>query len=145
VPQERFGGLTYQQYLNSLSKEEGLLVEMKRASQSDIHSIVEWDYSNPNVFEIKYEELRKDEEGIFRKLFHHYGLRPPIVEAVIKAARRFNLERMRKLNRVGAGQHIRSGSSGQWKSEFSKQHKEWFKLHHGPDLIKLGYEKNLDW
>ncbi len=40
---------------------------------------------------------------------------------------------------------FRKGQIGAWKHEFTAEHKELFKQYGGELLIKLGYEKDLDW
>jgi len=47
VSKQEFGGKSYLEYLNSLSKEEGLLVEMMRFANYDLRHMVAWDYQDP--------------------------------------------------------------------------------------------------
>ncbi len=41
--------------------------------------------------------------------------------------------------------HLRKGKNGDWKNYFSEVHKEIFKEIAGETLIKLGYEKDMNW
>ena len=41
--------------------------------------------------------------------------------------------------------NFRSGKIGSWKDEFTSSNKNTFKKKLGNTLIKLGYEKNLNW
>jgi hypothetical protein len=40
---------------------------------------------------------------------------------------------------------FRKGQIGAWKEEFTAEHKDLFKQYGGELLIKLGYEKDLNW
>ena len=40
---------------------------------------------------------------------------------------------------------FREGKIGAWKNYFTPEHKKLFKLYGGEMLIKLGYEKDLNW
>ena len=40
---------------------------------------------------------------------------------------------------------FRKGESGQWRKIFNEEHTEVFKKVAGDLLIRLGYERNLDW
>lgn len=41
--------------------------------------------------------------------------------------------------------HYRKGVSGDWKNYFTDVHKNYFKIHYGESLIKIGYETGLNW
>lgn len=139
--------LTYKEYLNSLDKEAGLMAEISRASSTDIQDMVRWDYGNLNIFNFKYEDIMRDEEGTFPRIFAHYGFHDAAVARSTELAMGFSFKNQAKRD-VGQSQeksHLRSGKAEQWRQEFSDAHKAYFKQLHGEDLIRLGYETNLDW
>jgi len=147
LPINKNKDMSYQQFLNSLSREEGLLVEINRASKSVIKDIMKWDYNNKDFFEFKYEDIMENEDKIFQQLFHHYGFNDVAIETSIKLAKQFSFKNRtgRDIGDIGKKSHMRSGKLQQWKQEFNEEHKALFKKLHGEDLIKLGYEKNLNW
>ncbi len=55
------------------------------------------------------------------------------------------LAKGRKKGEENAKSHYRKGKSGDWKEKFTPAHTAYFKEHYGDLLIKLGYEKDLDW
>lgn len=139
--------LSYREYLNSLDKEAGLMAEISRASSTDIRDMVHWDYSNLYILNFKYEDIMRDEEGMFRRIFTHYGFNDAAVARSTDLAMNFSFKNQAKRD-VGQSQeksHLRSGKAGQWREEFSEAHKSYFKQLHGEDLIGLGYESGLDW
>ena len=71
ISRQSLDNLTYQQYLNSLSQEEGILAEMKGKSKEVIDEMSRWDYNNPNFIEFKYEDIIDNEREIFYKIFDH--------------------------------------------------------------------------
>lgn len=147
LPVKEIRHLSYQQYLQSLPREEGIMAEIRRASTADLREIFEWDYGNPKFFEFKYEAIMQHEEDVLRQLFHHYDFRDEAVERAVEIARRFSFERrtQRKTGVVDNKSHLRSGKLQQWKTEFNEEHKAYFKSLHGERLIKLGYEVDLAW
>lgn len=147
LPLAEIGHLTYKEYLNLLSPEEGLSAEIDRCSNTVNKDIMEWDYDDPNIFEFRYEDIILDEPSILEKLFTHYGFTDSAVRTACEIASRFSFA-----NRTGrdigdevSQHHIRSGKLEQWRTAFNDDHKALFKELHGEDLIKLGYAKDLDW
>ena len=145
LPLNEFGHLTYQQYLNTLTEEEGLLAEMKRTSAiSEMHN---WNYENKNCIELKYESLIKNEEKHFRNVFEHYGFNKDAINTALKFVTQHSFKNRsgRKLGVTGKESHFRSGLAEQWKDTYSDRLKTHFKKRYGDTLIKLGYEKDLNW
>ena len=146
ISKEEFGNKSYQEYLNSLKQEEGILAEIKRASK-EIKEMVDWNYNNSNFIEIKYEDLIYQEEIIFAKIFQHYGFNKEAIELSLKIADKHSFKNVakRKIGEVATKSHLRSGRPSQWKELFSEQHKKYFKSLLGDAVVKLGYEANNDW
>jgi hypothetical protein len=144
---EEFGNLSYQQYLKSLDQEEGILVELRRAAGYNIKHMVDWDYSNPNFIEVKYENLMKDWRSEFNSIFNHYEFKQEAIDISLKLTDKLRFENIakRKIGEVKEKSHLRSGQPGQWKEYFTDSHKARFKDLLGDALIKLGYESNNDW
>jgi len=147
LPVNQIQNMSYQQYLNSLSFEEGVLAEMKRCSTTTIKQIAEWNYLDSNIFEFKYENIINNQEEFFRQLFYHYGFTQRAIEVSLKIAKKCSFEKRsnRKIGNIKNESHLRSGKLQQWKEEFSENHKDYFKNLHGYDLIRLGYEKDMNW
>ncbi|NNG00372.1 MAG: hypothetical protein HKM93_13380 [Desulfobacteraceae bacterium] len=147
LPLDAIMDMSYKEYLNKLPKEEGLLVEIKRASLGPIQIMTDWDYDNPNFLEIKYEDLLLDQEKTFRKIFFHYGFKSEAIDISTEIALSYSFKKItgRSIGEVGKKSHLRSGKVNQWEEEFSQSHIDLFKELHGSDLIKLGYEVGLDW
>jgi hypothetical protein len=146
VRYQRFQSRTYQQYLNSLSQEDGVFAEMDRTCPA-IERMVSWDYGNPAILELRYEEVLANERESFARLFRHYGFTDRAIRFGLRVARRFSFERRsgRPLGKVEEGSHLRSGQPGQWRQVFTPAHIRRFKERHGDALIQLGYEKSYDW
>ena len=146
-PQDKFDGLSYQQHLNRLSLEEGLLAEIEHLSQYlDNRNIRRWDFEHPRFLELKYEETFGNEEIAFRNLFAHYGFTAHAIEVGVKIARRLSFRSLKKKSgNERKNSHLRSGKPGQWQELFTKHHKQVFKERLGDVLVQTGYEKDLDW
>lgn len=147
LPLETMMDVSYKEYLKSLPETEGLIAEIKRASRGPIQVMGNWNYHHPDFLEIKYEDLIANEEETFRSIFRHYGFKPKAVDKATQIALSYSFKKVagRDLGSVAQKSHLRSGKSQQWKEAFGQSHKELFKELHGMDLIKMGYENNLDW
>jgi len=145
-PMVEYGGMSYKEYLNSLSQDEGLLEEIKRVWYWIPH-MVNWDYNNPRIFEIKYEDIISNEETIFRQMFEHYGFKKRAVDRCCLIAEKysFNNFKIGKTVQTRSSNHLRSGKAGDWKYIFNEQHKKLFKKMYPGAVVALGYEKNDNW
>ncbi len=147
IPRKNLNSLTYQEYLNSLNREEGLLAEMKGTSKEVIEEMYLWDYNNPHFFEFKYEDLLENETKVFSQIFKHYGFKEEAISNCLKIAEKFSFKNKsrRKKGTINTKSHLRSGRTGEWKEVFTEKHKNQFKELFGDGLIKLGYETDRDW
>ncbi len=147
IPRNSLNNQTYQEYLNSLSQEEGLLAEMEGTSKEVIEEMSQWNYNNPNFFEFKYEDIITNEPEVFSKIFQHYQFNQEAVENCIKIAGKFSFKN--KSNRqegiINQKSHLRSGRIGEWQEVFNQHHKRRFKELFGDLLINLGYEADNNW
>jgi len=147
IPFEEAGDISYKELLNSRSHDEGLSLEIKRHSTTGMKEIAQWNYDDPDILEIKYEDIIVNEEKVFRELFAKYSFNQSAIETSLEVARKFSFANKteRKIGEVKENSHMRSGQPGQWKQEFSSEHISLYKQLHGDDIIRLGYENHSDW
>lgn len=147
IPKAKYGNMSYQQYLNSLDREEGILAEMERFASYDLKHMIEWDYNNPNFLEFKYEDIINNEKQIFYEIFKHYGFSESAINVSLRIAKNFSFKNVtkRNLGETKDKSHLRSGCPGEWRELFSEQHKAHCKCLLGDALIKLGYEFDYSW
>ena len=145
-PKAEYGQRSYQDYLNSLDEEEGIIAEIDR-SAPNIGIIANWNYSDPNFLEIKYEDMIADEEAGFHRIFKHYGFSPEAIRHCLGVAEQFSFKKVtgRKLGQVNERSHLRSGKPEQWREYFTEKQKKHFKKVLGDVVVKCGYEPNNDW
>jgi hypothetical protein len=139
--------MSYQEYLKSLDRENGIIAEIERFAGFDFKHMIEWNYNNPQIIEIKYEDIIQNEQKVFYEIFKHYGFSEKAIEVSLKIAERYSFKNVAKRNtgEINNKSHLRSGRSGEWKDYFNEHHKTFFKQVLGDALIKLGYETNNDW
>jgi hypothetical protein len=147
IPRQSLNNLTYQQYLNSLNQEEGLLAEMQGTSKEVIDEMSNWNYNNPCFLEFKYENILHNESAVFYQIFKHYQFSEKAIQNCLEIAERFSFKNKSKLQlgSIRKKSHLRSGRTQEWKEIFTSTHKQQFKKLFGDVLIKLGYETNNDW
>jgi hypothetical protein len=144
MPLAEYRGMTYREYLNSLDQDEGLLSEIRRVWFWVPH-MVAWDYGNPRMYEIRYEEIIKDYQKVFREMFAHYGFSESAVERCCSIAEKYSFKNMKKGVAKGTKSHLRSGKPGEWQSVFKEEHKRLFKEMYPGSVVALGYESGEDW
>lgn len=146
IPKAEYGLQSYQKYLNSLDQDDGLLAEIKR-TQPNVNNMAQWNYENPNIIELKYEEVITDEAKWFYRMFTHYRFNPAAIDKAMQIAESFSFKNVAK-RAVGVKKkksHLRSGKPGEWRELFTEKHKSYFKELNGDALVQLGYEKNNNW
>lgn len=87
---------SYRNILNGLSKENGIIFEMKNklyveSSRNTIMDIYYWDYFMPNFLELKYEDLMIDFNGVLKNMFKHYGFTREMIVIALEIAKPHNL------------------------------------------------------
>lgn len=143
---EKFGWQSYQQALNSVSREQGISMEIERC-QSTFERMSQWDYRRPELMEIRFEEMLTDQYAVFERVFTHYGLSTQQVEIGLSLAEQFDFERTtgRKKGQEADQSHLRKGVAGDWRNHFTDTHVKQFKLSYPGLLAHLGYEADDDW
>ena len=141
-------GWTYHDILNSVDQEEGLAIEIHRASAGVLHRINSWDYDDPRFHEMQYRNVIADEDAAFATMFTHYGFTPKAVERSVEMAREFSFKNVTKRD-VGeksrGKSHLRSGQPGEWSQYFTGEHRKLFEEINPGLMVKLGYEISADW
>lgn len=146
TPKEKWGGISYQDYLKSLNQHDGLMTEIQRWSKEPHGPFVRmanWDYNQPEFLELRYEDLIADEERWFSKIFDQYGFNDDVKRVAMNIAESHSLRNIDKWKK--GTEHVTSGASGQWQEFFEPDHVARLKETVGPLLIQLGYESDLDW
>jgi tetratricopeptide (TPR) repeat protein len=140
-PKSYYDNRSYQEVLNALPQEEGIALEMKTVTRWTIRNMIKWDYSNPNIIEVKYEELIKDEEAGFDKIFQHYGLSEAEISESLDIVRQHTFKQMakRQPGQEDRNSIFRKGISGDWKNYFTSEHIQLFEELFPGGLVKLGY------
>ncbi len=142
VPRAAFGGLTYQEKINSYASfEDQLLFEMEHASRKNISSMYNFDYSDDRFMTIRYEDLIADYHLVkFQQAFEHLGFRRSAIGWCLIIAYRNSL-----FSGLKASDHVRSGKPRQWPEYFTTTHRQAFDNLFGDVLAKLGYKCDAAW
>jgi hypothetical protein len=152
--------LEYRDKLRSATKEDGLLMELARPYVYGAMSA--WDYSLPNVLELRMEDVVREPREWFGRIFDFLGIvdghvasgkggagRPCLtldMVAEIVARNDFtNKTGGRRPGEEDIHSHYRKGVPGDWKNHFTERHKDYVKKNLNTLLVKLGYEKDDNW
>lgn len=138
---ESLGGVSYQQHLNRLSLEDGLLFELKNSTGDSLRLLRAWGFDDPNILELRYEDVQADYEASFEKIFSHYGFEDKYKPLLLDIAGRHSLEKARKDPSVAY--HIQSGASGHWKGKIPPVVLDYFENEYADVLVKMGYKVDI--
>jgi sulfotransferase 6B1 len=94
----------------------------------------------PEVLSLHFEDLINDRAASLARILDHLLARAPI-----PAPRQQILDCLEGAINPKRSPTFRSGKTGEWKKHFTPEHKKLFKDVAGELLIRLGYEKDLDW
>lgn len=158
-PDHEWAMLTrHREKLQQVTPEEGLFLDIEFIHDGVFNFLEKWDYSLPNVLEIKMETLTRESDKTFADIFEFLGVLDQ--DGSGSSKRKMTLKELGKIihkNRFStlAGgrkpgeedqkSHFRKGVPGDWANHFNEDHKTYFKDKYGGLLIKLGYEKDTDW
>jgi hypothetical protein len=139
----------YRRYLARLGESDGLMAEMEFSSIYLFH-MFSWDYADPNILEMRFEDLIADPSRGFARALGHLGLVPDPVapERLGRVLDLYSFERItggRKPGEENVRSHFRKGVPGDWKAHFTERHIRRFKELYNPLLLKTGYETHADW
>jgi hypothetical protein len=98
------------------------------------------------VFACAYERLLEDGAQVVRELFQFLDLPddPALIDDLLERSS-FRFYTGRERGKEDRKRFYRKGIAGDWKNHFSDEDKRSFKKLAGDMLIRLGYEKDLDW
>ena len=157
-PRAGTGWLTadYRRTLQEVDQETGLLMVLeKRAGQ--FVQMLQWDYRQPHIKEVRFERLTADPAGEFRGIFQHLGLLdmasptngPQLtgerLDSILCRHSFTTKAKGRKPGQEDPMAHYRKGLPGDWRVYFTPEHVSRFKEQYNPLLVALGYEQTADW
>jgi hypothetical protein len=94
----------------------------------------------PEILTLHFEDLINDRTAALTRIMDHLLARAPL-----PASRQLILDSLESSINPKRSPTFRSGKTGEWKKHFTPEHKKIFKDVAGELLIRLGYEKDLDW
>ena len=143
IKRKEFGGLTYQEKINSYSNfDDKMLFEMDNCAFQTIEDIKSWNYYNSNFIEVKYENLILDNKlYLFHKIYDFLRFDGSTIPKCLQ----ISYDNSLFSGNIKKGIHVRSGKSQQWEQYFKAIHKKRFVELYGNILINLGYESNIQW
>lgn len=130
IPTELKPGESFQSCLNRLPVSEGLRAEIE-FRKLHFDSLLKWMNQPPDLV-VKYEDIIRNEEAVFRQLGHFYGLNFLEVEFLVAQAAK---NAVSKRNST----HVRNPKSGQWREVFPEDVKKFFQDKFGELLQETGY------
>lgn len=136
--------MSYQQYLQTMDVEQGLIFELDGVSGGEIRGMHNWDYHDEDILELRFEDMVGNERDTFARIFAWYGFAGEQLNEAIDIAVGLSLRKLAADDE--SVKHARKGSRiGQWVDFFTPVLKQKFKQRYGQTLIELGYVQNNDW
>ncbi len=116
-------------------------------NHSSWSQVVNASVDNSNVCIVKYEELLSDAPSAMDRAIRFVGKTPVSREKLQAVVDDFSFKKLtkRKPGDENKKSFLRKGIAGDWKNYFNQESIDLFKKLAGAELIKAGYEKNMDW
>ena len=134
-PNPKYGGLSHQEHLRTLSEHDGLMSEIEWFARATGAAMGAWVYHQPEFLELRYENAMADEASTFEKLFRWYGFNDHATTIGLDAVDRLSLRRG-----GAAPNHARSGRPGEWQTRLEPDHLERLRDLTDDLVVRLGYE-----
>ncbi|NCD40636.1 MAG: hypothetical protein EOL88_00940 [Bacteroidia bacterium] len=133
-------GKSFKEILSSVDKETGLIIELNwRQKQFD--QMASWDYSNPNILEIRYENVFGKELEVFERIFNFLGLEKIHMSSALEIVDSRSFYSLQKQRKTGPQKHASVGVSEQWQSFLPNKVIDHFNESNSKLLDILGYNK----
>ncbi len=134
----------------NVSQEEGLIIELEEFMPYVFKMMYNWDYSQKNVMEIKFEEITVNTVEVVPKIFEFLGLMEEYIsyDDLLKIINENSFKKLsggRSISQEDKRSHYRKGVSGDWKNYFTDKIKRRFKELNNELLIKLNYCNDGNW
>lgn len=166
--------LEFRNQIKDLPLNEGIKMEMDFSSER-LLEMAKWDYSNPNILELRFEEftqnpdwseiftflnLTSDQSSNYRlkkfanklnnrKLFPSRFNELTVPRNILNdIPQKYSFKKMsggREKGETSVNSHYRTGESGQWQKIFNREHRTYFKEKFPGLISKLGYDTDEDW
>jgi hypothetical protein len=107
---------SYKELLNQVDEFTGYQLELNLRGKH-FKLMDEWNYSNPNFLELKYENVFKNEITTFKSIFDFYGFHDEMKKEGLKIVEQFTFESLKKKGKAGNKKHAATGISGRWKDQ----------------------------
>jgi hypothetical protein len=133
VPAKLPADITFAQYLNDVSMEEGLHAEIE-FRKYHYQSMLEWPDNDPRVILLKYEDIIKNETQAYWKILSFFGFSLPTRFIGSRLAKQYSAK-----SKHAAVKHIRNPISGQWREHFTPELTKRFNELYGEVLNRYGY------
>jgi len=137
--------------LRAVDHDAGLHLEMDFFIMEFIlGQLRDWDFNNPRILELRFEEVTLQPERALRGAFEFVGLfeRGLSTERFQSIVQQHAFEAKsggRIRGQIDEKSHYRRGVAGDWRNHFTAEHVEHFKRKYNDLLLGLGYETKEDW
>jgi len=118
IPDNMPKGMSYADYLKSLSVEDGLKAEIE-FRKHHLQSMLQWPEDN-RIKLFRYEDIMTDQVNAFEQIVKHYEIEGFAKKKILHFAKQNALDKRK------GDKHIRNSSAGQWREHFSPELNEYF-------------------
>lgn len=133
IPEGMDGSHSFSTYLQSLSKEDGLIAEIV-FRKNHFRSMSEWPTQHANIKIVRYEDIVGSEKDMFREIFDFYELGRLEKIVGLRLVNKYSAQKQSKRSK-----HIRNPAGGQWKEHFTPKVTKYFEERYGDVLAMYGY------
>ncbi|WP_372604097.1 hypothetical protein [Actibacterium sp.] len=147
---DEWGGLNYQDHLNSLPDDHArLMFEMEHKHDVTVQEMLRWEYGRPTTAELRYEDLIGDTDcALFRKTLEGLAIDGLDIDRAVDIYWQNSLfgglaDTENRTDRVAL--HVNSGKAAQWTRKLPREIAEIYAGRYFAALQILGYAQDSDW
>lgn len=131
-------GMSYQEKINSLDQDEGIMFEMNHYGKWTIEDMLKWDFDKANCLELKFEDVMSNYDNEMMKVFNHCGFSGEQLQVAKAYADKEDINKMSKKD-IEKNPHISSAKTKKWERYFTKYHMKYFNDNYVDVLKKYKY------
>ena len=131
-------GKSYQEKINALDEEEGILFEMNHYGKWTIDDMLKWDFEKANSLELKFEDIMENYDEEMMTIFKHCKFSDAQIKVAKAIADKEDINKMSKKD-IEKNKHISSVKTKKWERYFSEKNKAYFDKHFSEVIKKYNY------
>ena len=129
---------SYQEKINSMDEEEGILFEMDHYGKWTLEDMLKWDSEKADCLELKFEDVMSNYKQEMMKIFKHCQFSESQLKFANEIANKEDMSKMSSKT-ISKHKHITSANTNRWRKYFTKKIQAKFDANFDDVINKYNY------